>query len=106
MAIAIINRYNRMSSLTPKLAMAQSGKEIPPLKILVRKTGMNYRELAKRLGTTSSRIASWNQGQSSPSFRTAHRLAKELGVTLDELAESLGYGKEDDDSTDQETETE
>jgi transcriptional regulator with XRE-family HTH domain len=61
------------------------------LKALIKAAGLNYRELARRLGTTSAHVTYWNQGKVEPGFKTACRIAEELGVTLDELAESLGY---------------
>jgi transcriptional regulator with XRE-family HTH domain len=76
--------------------IGMSGQEIR-LKDLIKAAGLNYRELARRLGTTSAHVTYWNQGKTIPSFRTAYRMAKELGVTMDELASAFGYDRDSEE---------
>jgi transcriptional regulator with XRE-family HTH domain len=73
------------------------GQDKDTLRILIRKAGLTYSQLAKRLGTSSTHISDWNHGKKHPSFRTACRIARELEVSLDKLAESLGYLEERED---------
>jgi transcriptional regulator with XRE-family HTH domain len=61
------------------------------LKSLIRKAGTSYREVAGKLGTTSAHVTRWNKGKTEMGFRTAVRLSKILGTTLEELADSLSY---------------
>jgi ribosome-binding protein aMBF1 (putative translation factor) len=77
--------------------MDRQGKDT--LKILIRKAGLSNTELAERLGTYSSHISDWNAGRKHPTLRTSVRLARELGVTLEELADSLGYLEIEDEET-------
>jgi ribosome-binding protein aMBF1 (putative translation factor) len=71
-------------------------KENNNLKTLIRKAGTNYREVAQKLGTSSSHVTSWNKGRAVPGLKIAVKLAKLLDVTLEELADSLGYLDDED----------
>jgi transcriptional regulator with XRE-family HTH domain len=52
---------------------------------LRREKGLRRAELAKRLGVSRQRVGNWERGLNTPSFGVLPRLARELGVTVDEL---------------------
>ena len=60
------------------------------LKDLIKEAGMTYDGLATRLGVDKSQISYWNSGKKTPRLDNAARLAKELGVSLRCLTQSLG----------------
>lgn len=70
------------------------------LKTLIRKAGLNYETLAERIGTNTGHISQWNLGKMHMRFNTACKVARELGVTLEELADSLGYLEIEEDPDD------
>lgn len=57
------------------------------LKQLRTKAGLSRQELADKLGLTSVAVYSWERGGASPSFQSLQKLAKVLGVSLDEFSE-------------------
>lgn len=61
------------------------------LKNVIDSSDIGRRELAKRVGVSLSTLTYWIAGEKVP--RTDHflRMAKELNVSLDELAQSMGY---------------
>lgn len=59
-----------------------------PTAIRVKRTaaGLSRRELAERVGVSSTQIRRYERGEQSPTLPVARRLADTLGCTLDELA--------------------
>lgn len=47
--------------------------------------GMTQQELADRVGVSRQTIISLERGRYNPSILLAHRLAREFGVTIDEV---------------------
>lgn len=60
------------------------------MKHLIKDAGMTYDILATKLGVDKSQISYWNTGKKTPRLDNAARLAKELGVSLRCLSQSLG----------------
>jgi transcriptional regulator with XRE-family HTH domain len=58
------------------------------LQRLRRNAGMSQTDLAQLSGTSIDTIRNWEQGRATPKIDAAGRLAKALGVTLDQLAAS------------------
>ena len=48
--------------------------------------GITRRELADKVGLSARQIIRYEDGEQSPTFGVAERLADALGITLDELA--------------------
>jgi transcriptional regulator with XRE-family HTH domain len=48
--------------------------------------GLSQSELAKAAGVPIASLKNWEQGRRMPAFDAAFRVAKALGITLDELA--------------------
>lgn len=59
------------------------------LKELRKAKGVSQVELGKAIGATSRAVARWEAEQVDMPFKTAVKIAKFLGVSLDELAEKL-----------------
>ncbi|MGQ7467413.1 helix-turn-helix transcriptional regulator [Streptococcus suis] len=59
------------------------------LKELRKSKGVTQVELGKAIGATSRTVARWEAEQVDMPFKTAVKIAKFLGVNLDELAEKL-----------------
>lgn len=47
--------------------------------------GLERSELAERLGVSRQRVGNWERGGNTPSVSSLPGLARELGVTIDEL---------------------
>lgn len=47
--------------------------------------GLTRSELAKRLGVSRQRVGNWERGLNTPTLGVLPGLARELGVTVDEL---------------------
>jgi transcriptional regulator with XRE-family HTH domain len=56
------------------------------LKEIREERGMSKSELARRAGTTYQTILNIEQGSNSPRFSVMVKIARALGVSLDELA--------------------
>lgn len=52
---------------------------------LRRRKGLERSELAERLGVSRQRVGNWERGGNTPSVASLPALARELGVTIDEL---------------------
>ena len=50
------------------------------------KKGLSQSQLARAAGVPVSTLKNWEQGRREPLLSAAYRLAKALGVSLDELA--------------------
>ena len=50
-----------------------------------RDKGLKRSELAKRLGVSRQRVGNWERGVNTPTLEVLPGLARELGVTVDEL---------------------
>lgn len=48
-------------------------------------TAFTIRAVAQRVGVTEGMVRRWEQGRAVPRQRHASRLARDLGVTIDEL---------------------
>ena len=59
------------------------------LKELRKAKGVTQVELGKAIGATSRTVARWEAEQIDMPFKTAVKIAKFLGVSLDVLAEKL-----------------
>ncbi len=59
------------------------------LKELRKAKGVTQVELGKAIGATSRTVARWEAEQVDMPFKTAVKIAKFLGVSLDVLAEKL-----------------
>lgn len=55
------------------------------LRMLRDKSGMSQAELAEKLGVTRALIAQYETGAKSPNVILANRIAKLLGVTLNDM---------------------
>ena len=55
------------------------------LKYLRLKAGISQKEIAKRLGVTQSTVSMWEAGINDPSIRTLGVLAKEYGVSVNDV---------------------
>lgn len=87
---AIIGSTNEIVKPLPQNGMdGKQGKDT--LKTLIRKSGLNYRQLAEKLGIDPGTITRWQKGDVRISLESACIIARELGVSLDKIAESLGY---------------
>lgn len=51
----------------------------------VRRTGLAQYELARKMGTSEAAISKWLKGTRRPTPENARKLAKLLGLTLDEI---------------------
>lgn len=48
-------------------------------------SAFTFAELSKRIGVSPRTLGSWEKGRTEPSVSQAAALARELGVTIDEL---------------------
>ena len=53
---------------------------------LRKRSGMSQQEVAGAIGVTRQTISNWELGQGSPALDKAAELARQYGVTLDDLA--------------------
>jgi transcriptional regulator with XRE-family HTH domain len=60
------------------------------LKDLIKEAGMTYDTFALKVGTDKSQVSNWNSRKKVPRLDNAVKMAQALGVSLRELAESLG----------------
>lgn len=83
-----------MSSLTDEVnsrEVSSSSPESPEVWIgervhrLRRVKGLTRSELAERLGVSRQRVGNWERGLNTPTLGVLPALARELGVTVDEL---------------------
>jgi transcriptional regulator with XRE-family HTH domain len=56
------------------------------LKRLRERAGLSQPQLAQRAGVPLSTLRGWEQGRREPSLGAAAKLARAMGITLDELA--------------------
>ena len=64
--------------------------EKPTLKKLIADAGTTQRDLSKKTGVKETTLNSWVAGRKTPRLDNAIVVAKELGVSLKTLSESLG----------------
>lgn len=70
--------------------MAEKGETMSSiLKKLRQRAQMSQDELAKAAGIPVNTLRCWEQAVSTPRFDTAVRVARALGVSLDELAKGV-----------------
>jgi transcriptional regulator with XRE-family HTH domain len=60
------------------------------LKDLIQETDLSYRQLAERLGMTHNQLLALCKPGANPTLKTLVKLARELGVSLNELAKAFG----------------
>jgi transcriptional regulator with XRE-family HTH domain len=60
------------------------------LKDLIKEAGMTYDTFAAKVGADKSQVSNWNSRKKVPRFDNAVKMARTLGVSLRELAESIG----------------
>jgi transcriptional regulator with XRE-family HTH domain len=63
----------------------------PSLKSAVRRSGLSYTELAKRVGISRQSVTAYARGDRHPSEETIAALAIELGVPYDELRADVPF---------------
>jgi transcriptional regulator with XRE-family HTH domain len=66
------------------------------LRELREKNGLSQSELAERVGIPIDSIQNWEQGRTRPRIEALGKLARALGVTLDELLQESGEPAEPD----------
>jgi transcriptional regulator with XRE-family HTH domain len=62
------------------------------IKQLIVAKRLSQKEVAKAIGVTDQRLSNWINDVSYPRFKEAHKLAKYLGCSMDDLYEE---GEED-----------
>ena len=55
------------------------------IKLLMKSKGYTQKKLAQRSGCTEASICKYVRGERTPTLKTAKRIAKALGVTIDDL---------------------
>ncbi len=88
---ADIRAYDAAKAIGPEFLTAAEVEALAeaatPMAFWRKKRGMNQSDFARAIGTTQSHISEIETGRSGMSFDTAQRIAKALGVTLDDLAD-------------------
>jgi DNA-binding XRE family transcriptional regulator len=68
-----------------RVELADQSGEIRSLASMRLSCGLSQRELAQRIGASQPQIARLEQGNGNPEVATLRRLARELGVRIDEV---------------------
>ena len=61
------------------------------MKELIAQAGLSQRELARRIGIKETTINSWVTGRYDPTLKNILPLARELNLSIETIAKSLGY---------------
>lgn len=80
----LTDHVNREAGDTPSLESPEAwiGQRVHRLR---RAKGLTRTELAERLGVSRQRVGNWERGLNTPALGVLPGLARELGVTVDEL---------------------